>query len=155
MSHAINVNFLSTLLPEMSLLETAQISIIPILVTSVPAPDSLPGAAGRPRGLVPCGNPPLPITANRLPQDLPHHFHIALFQLSTAVQPCVHSVSFSFFFTLFTLLFSVLPSSSPPHPYLLLPTTMPTSHLFLEGAGAVLVLLLCLPRTDVQEIPVQ
>lgn len=94
MSHAINVNFfLSAHPPETFFVwKTAQILIIPMLVTPVLGPDSLPSAAARPPGLVPCGNPPLPITANRLTQNLPHHHHTTLVQLSLLR---VHGSAFS------------------------------------------------------------
>lgn len=100
--------------------KTAQILIIPMLVTPVLGPDSLPSAAARPRGLVPCGNPPLPITANRLTQNLPHHYHIALVQLCgfmcTALFFLLYFslpllLSLFFFLTLFSLHLPFPPSN--------------------------------------------
>lgn len=77
------------------------------------------------------------------------------FTVFTAVWFCVWCEFFfpHFLYPFHSLVFcspSILPSL-PPFP----PTSMPTSLLVLQGAGAVLVLLLCLPRTDVQEIPAQ
>lgn len=101
------------------------------------------GAEAWPQAVAPL----LPITAYGRTQNL-HHVHIAVFHCSV-VLCVVWFLSLPLSFSLSC--FFVLPPSLPPSP----PTTMPTSLLVLQGAGAVLVLLLCLPRTDVQEIPAQ
>lgn len=79
---------------------------------------------------------------------------ILSFTVFTAVWFCVWCEFFlPFLFPFYSLVFCpplVLPFLRP-----FPPTSMPTSLLVVQGAGAVLVLLLCLPRTDVQEIPAQ
>lgn len=82
------------------------------------------------------------------------------FTVFTAVWFCVWCEIFFFFFVFAVFLFPfhslvfcspcAFPSL-PPFPL----TSMPTSLLVLRGAGALLALLPCLPRTDVQEIPAQ
>lgn len=92
--------------------------------------------------------PLLPITAYRLTENLPDRFHIAVFHCFHCGFVCgvrVPPPSFS----LSCFLFSLHPSFSPSL------FCKPTSLLVLQGEGAVLVLLLFLPRTDVQKIPSQ
>lgn len=153
MSNALNVNFLSTLLSFFFFfLKNCTNLSHPSFCNW--APTACPVLLCDPEGWSPVVVPLLPITAYRLTQNLPHHFHIAVFH---CFHCCVVRCVVCFFPSssiLFTLLFSVLPQSflpSLPFP----PTSMPTSLLVLQGAGAVRVLLLCLPRTDVQEIPAQ
>lgn len=79
-----------------------------------------------------------------LTNSILHSFHCSVVLCVVWVSPFLYPFHSRF-------RFFVLPSLLPPFP----PNSMPTSLLVLQGAGAVLVLLLCLPRTDVQEIPAQ
>lgn len=97
--------------------KTALISIIPVPVTPVLGPDSLPSSVVWPRGLVPSGGPPSPNyrlqTYSKPASPLPYCC------LSLFSRPCGSVCGVSPppptpSSILFTLLFSVLPPSFPP-----------------------------------------
>lgn len=112
MSNALNVNFLSTLLS--FFLKNCTNLSHPSFCNW--APTACPVLLCDPEGWSPVVVPLLPITAYRLTQNLPHHFHIAVFHcFHCCVVQCVVCF-FSLFLYPFHSLVFCSPSVLPPLP---------------------------------------